>query len=173
METASHDTTMAHHQTGKPGYAAAKNAPGLTQGPEIGPAGSDAQPGPSRRSIPQSAQPDEAASPKGWCATEKLLVPGLMSGTSCHAVLSPVLAADITEQHKLTSRVLLVLCSLLAVRNNFELICLFCSLYFPPCRRVLDAGLDSKSRATADCQAKSGIQNEMTYSKRYITIMLA
>ena len=122
METASHDTAMAHHQTGKPGDAAAQNTPGLTQGPEVGPAGSDAQPGPSRRSVPQSASPDEAASPKGWCATEKLLVLGVMSGTSCHAVLSPVLGAGITEQHKLASRLLLVWCSLLAVRNSFEVI---------------------------------------------------
>lgn len=87
VETASHDTMMAHHQTGKPGYAAAKNTSGLAEG-EIGLAGSGAQPGPSAQ---QSALPDEAASPKGWCAAEKLLV---ATGSSCHAVLSPVLAAD-------------------------------------------------------------------------------
>ena len=94
METASHDTMLAHHQTGKPGYATAPDTPGLAEG-EVGPAGSGVQPGPSSPSVHQSALPDEAASPKGWYAAEKLFVAGLMSSTRCHAVLGPVLAADI------------------------------------------------------------------------------
>ena len=96
METASHDTMMAHHQTGKPGDVAAKTTPGFAEG-ETGPAGGDAQPGPSSRSVQQSALPDAAASPKSWCDAEKLLVACLMSGISCHAVLSPVLPAGTTE----------------------------------------------------------------------------
>lgn len=97
IDTASHDTMMAHHQTGKPGSAAASHTSGLAEG-ESGPAGSEAKPGPSSPSVQQSALPDEAASPKGWCATEKLLVASLASGTSCHAMLSPVIAAGIIEK---------------------------------------------------------------------------
>ena len=96
METASHDIMMAHHQTGKPSYAVAKHTPGLAEG-EIGPAGSEAQSGPSSPSAQQSALLDEAASPKGWCATEKFLVASLVIGINCHAVLSPVLAAGAIE----------------------------------------------------------------------------